>query len=127
MSELNREQIIKALKDMNMKGVSPVAIRNAIALIKQLTEENDAWQKLLISTEEKTGKAYYELACEVEKLRTENANLHASCTEFERKCASLNDENDRLRVELEQRPPRLVITKLQKGNPYENSKDTVAL
>ena len=80
--------------------------------IKKLTEENDAWQKRLISTEEKADKAYYELACEVEDLRTENANLHASCTEFERKCVSLNDENERLRAELEKRPPRLVITKL---------------
>ena len=60
-------------------------------------------------------------------LRTENANLHASCTEFERKCASLNDDNERLSAELAERPPRLVITKLQKGNNDENSKDTAAL
>lgn len=39
----------------------------------------------------------------------------------------LTEENERLRVELEQRPPRLVITKLQKGNNDENSKDTVTL
>lgn len=28
----------------------------------------------------------------IKELTEENANLHASCTEFERKCASLNDE-----------------------------------
>lgn len=39
--ELNIERIIKALEDMNMVGVSPTAIRNAIALIKELTEENE--------------------------------------------------------------------------------------
>lgn len=65
----------------------------------KLTEENEAWQKQLISAEEKSGKAYYDLACEVEDLRADNENLHASCTEFERKCASLNDENERLRAE----------------------------
>jgi predicted RNase H-like nuclease (RuvC/YqgF family) len=32
----------------------------------------------------------------IKKLTEENDKLHASCTEFERKCASLNDENERL-------------------------------
>lgn len=40
-----------------------------------LTDENEAWQKQLISTEEKSGKAYYDLACEVEDLREENERL----------------------------------------------------
>ena len=40
--------------------------------IKKLTEENEAWQKQLITTKEKSDKAYYELACEVEDLRAEN-------------------------------------------------------
>ena len=46
--ELNAEQIKKALKEMNMTGVSPTAIRNALALITsqeqriaELTEENE--------------------------------------------------------------------------------------
>ena len=50
--------------------------------IKELTEENEAWQKALISEEEKAGKAYYEVACEVENLRAKNERLHASCTEL---------------------------------------------
>lgn len=67
---------------------------------KRLTEENEAWQKQLIITEEKSGKAYYELACEVENLRSENENLHKSCTDLTRKCASLTEENERLIVTL---------------------------
>ena len=47
----------------------PNTVKNALSLIKELTEENEAWQKQLIATEEKSGKAYYELACEVEDLR----------------------------------------------------------
>ena len=35
----------------------------------------------------------------IAELTEKNANLHASCTEFEQKCASLNDENERLRVD----------------------------
>ena len=41
--------------------------------IKELTEENKAWQKQLITTEEKADKAYYDLACEVENLRANEA------------------------------------------------------
>ncbi len=48
---------------------------DALALIKELTEENKAWQKQLIATEEQSGKAYYDLACEVEDLRAENERL----------------------------------------------------
>ena len=33
----------------------------------------------------------------IKQLTEENESLNASCTEFERKCASLNDENERLR------------------------------
>jgi hypothetical protein len=43
----------------------------------KLTEENEAWQKQLISQEEQSGKAYYDLACEVEDLRAENERLRA--------------------------------------------------
>lgn len=41
----------------------------------KLTEENEAWQKALITEKENAGKAYYELACEVEDLRAENERL----------------------------------------------------
>lgn len=37
----------------------------------------------------------------IEELSEENENLHATCTEFERKCASLNDENEILNSEKE--------------------------
>ena len=40
--------------------------------IKELTEENKAWQKSLITQKENEDKGYYELACEVENLRAEN-------------------------------------------------------
>lgn len=118
--ELNREQIIKALECLwyekecvgdecplfKLGGdCAPLIAMEALSLIKELTEENEAWQKQLISTEEKSGKAYYELACEVEDLRAENERLHATCTELERKCASLNDENEGLRAENDARLP----------------------
>lgn len=57
--------------------------------IKELSEENEAWQKQLIATEEKSGKAYYDLACEVEDLRAENERLNASCTELAQCCTKL--------------------------------------
>ena len=50
---------------------------DALALIKELTAENDAWQKQLISQKEISDKAYYELACEVENLRADNARYEA--------------------------------------------------
>lgn len=46
--------------------------------IKELTEENKAWQAQLISQKEKADKAYYDLACEVEDLRAENERLRTS-------------------------------------------------
>ena len=70
--------------------------------IKELTEENEAWQKALITEKENADKAYYELACEVENLR---------------------DENERLRAELEKRPPKLIITKLQKETELNATED----
>ena len=95
----------------------PALLKDALSLInsqerriKELTEENKAWQKQLISTEEQAGKAYYDLACEVENLRAENERLHASCTELTR----VQEENERLREELAERPPKLIITKLPK-------------
>jgi hypothetical protein len=62
--------------------IEEVIIKNALALInsqeqriKELTVENEAWQKQLISQEEKSSKAYYDIACEVENLRAENERL----------------------------------------------------
>ena len=119
--ELNREQIIKALEccsgtdddflDVNCNecpyktGETSCRYldRNALALIKELAEEKEAWQKQLIAHEETSGKAYYELACEVEDLRKENENLHASCTKlteekFDIECSykALKKDNERL-------------------------------
>ena len=106
--ELNRDDIIKALECCSSEEtekfnceVCPYRdkccnvglLRDALSLIKELTEENESWQKSLITQKENADKAYYELACEVENLRA---------------------ENERLRAELEQRPPKLVITKLPK-------------
>ena len=50
-------------------------LHDAEQKVKELTEENKAWQKQLISQEEKSGKSYYDLACEVEDLRAENERL----------------------------------------------------
>jgi di/tripeptidase len=135
MKNLNAEQIKKALKcchtplasDCNDCGYRGQSVENgeyigcsnrlmadALALLNELTEENKAWQMQLLSQEEKAGKAYYDLACEVEDLRAENENLHASCTELTQSCTKLTEENERLRAELVQRPPKLIITKLPK-------------
>lgn len=90
--ELNKEQIIKALECCQIRHINKacddcyyhrwleptcrgVLCEDALALIKELTEENDAWQKQLISEKEKADKAYYDLACEVENLRSENERL----------------------------------------------------
>ena len=73
-------QKIKELTEEN-KAISEryaIQVVTAIELDKQvqrLTEENEAWQKQLITTEEQSGKAYYDLACEVEDLRAENERL----------------------------------------------------
>lgn len=113
--ELNRERIIRGLAcckgsydcftcDIYKRGCAGFReglARDALALIKELTEENKAWQMQLISQEEKAGKAYYDLACEVENLRAENENLHASCTELTQSCTKLTEENERLRAEKE--------------------------
>ena len=84
MNELNLKQVRNALEhcinnalcDGCPIGVSKChIIEDSLSLINELTEENKAWQMQLIDTEEKAGKAYYELACEVEDLRAENEGL----------------------------------------------------
>lgn len=44
--ELNAEQIIKDLEAMNMTGLSPTIIRNAIALIEEFTKEVEDWKAI---------------------------------------------------------------------------------
>ena len=84
--ELNAEQVKKALDWLDSlvgnSNDSDIAMFTYQLLgilydtCEELTEENEAWQMQLISTEEKSGKAYYELACEVEDLRAENERLY---------------------------------------------------
>lgn len=100
--ELNREQIIKALECcetgravscekcpmLNIETsddvvCSEMLARYALSLIKELTEENEAWQQRLISQEEKADKAYHDLACEVEDLRAENERLRDTAYRLE--------------------------------------------
>ena len=141
MENLNAEQVKKALEccvvNSNCNGcplwegyvthkncLQTVCI-NALALIKsqeqrikELAEENEAWQKHLISAEEKAGKAYYELACEVEDLRVENENLHASCTELTQSCTKLTEENERLRSDCA-KGANALIEEIQKNRTIE--------
>ena len=94
--ELNEEAVKKSLdwldslvgnsNDSDMALITYQLLGILYDTCEELTEENKAWQMQLISQEEKSGKAYYELACEVEDLRKENENLHASCTELTQEC-----------------------------------------
>lgn len=104
MKNLNAQQIIKALEEMNMLGVSPIAIKNGIALIKELTEVAERREDIEKSPVDCSTPS-------VTELQRENERLHASYTELAQKCASLTEENERLRTELEQRPPKLIITR----------------
>ena len=45
--------------------------------VEELTKENGSWQKTLMTEKENASKAYYNLACEVEDLRAENAKYEA--------------------------------------------------
>jgi hypothetical protein len=65
-------------------------------------------------TMETAQKALVKKDAEIAMLTEDNERLHASCTELERNRASLNDDNERLKVELKKRPPKLIITKLNK-------------
>lgn len=86
MRGLNLKQVRNALEhcinndlcDGCPIGVSKChIIEDSLSLIKELAEENKAWQQRLISQEEKADKAYHDLACEVEDLRAENERLRA--------------------------------------------------
>lgn len=84
------DYITDLLVDFDEMGFAPTTLcpnpeayaiewRNKITkAFKELTEENKAWQKQVISQKENAEKAYYDLACEVEKLRSENELLIAS-------------------------------------------------
>jgi hypothetical protein len=88
--QLNAEQIKKALECCQKKNplyclkcpvysisesCQTILAQHSLSLINELTEENEAWQKSLITQKENADKAYYELACEVENLRAENERL----------------------------------------------------
>ena len=88
----------KRLEDGVYEGCVNCLVGDALSLIKELIEEK------------------YDIECSYKLLKKDNDRLHETCTEFERKCASLTEENERLRDELAKRPPKLVITKLpEKG------------
>jgi chromosome segregation ATPase len=100
--------------------------RNAISLIKELTQEHEMLSESCDHLEKTKDELLAErsrLTEEIERLEklcalrdqdnkdtqdllykaeAENERLHASCTELERKCASLNDDNERLRAIPEQ-------------------------
>ena len=60
---------------------------------EELTEDNKAWQKQLIATKEESGKAYYDLACEVEDLRAKNERLREHNINLEQKLMLLGIED----------------------------------
>lgn len=99
--ELNREQIIKALEDMNMVGVSPKAIRNAIALIKELTQANEQ----LSESYDHLEKTKDDLLSERSRLAEKIINLEQAyeCADSARRelsseCDRLTEENERFRA-----------------------------
>jgi hypothetical protein len=69
------------------------AAQDALSLINELTQANEQ----LSESYDHLENTKDELLAERSRLIMENERLHASCTEFERKCASLNDENERLK------------------------------
>ena len=84
----NMQRYVENIKHKEEVGYEPSAARYAaememwhvVALEKKkLTEENETWQKELIRQKELADKHYYELACEVENLRTENESLKHEC------------------------------------------------
>ena len=63
---------------------STTMARNALSLINELTNEK------------------YDIELSYNSLKRDNERLHETCTEFERKCVSLQEENERLRAEEKQ-------------------------
>lgn len=95
---MEREQIIKELEGLVKHLTCPEYIKNALSLIKKLTEENtevkanwqklkdsydsnDAeWQEIYADSQSKWEKAYEKLEVENEKLRAENERLRNDST-----------------------------------------------
>jgi hypothetical protein len=107
----------EALK--NMLADALALLREKDARIKELEEAVGAEFTCFVGDPHKVDRCPYvdELVkkdTEIARLTEDNERLHASCTELERNRASLNDENERLKVELKKRPPKLIITKLNK-------------
>lgn len=98
MSELDRDSIIKALEcccgDI-VECQKCAYVKNGYSRCKERAAQ-DALS--LITSQE-------------QRIRELTEDLHASCTELTQKCASLTEENERLRAELDSRPPKLVITR----------------
>ena len=71
---------------------------------KRLTEENERILTALANYDRQTdvriAENYYTVEA-YEELREENESLHTSCTELAQKCASLNEENERLKKDNE--------------------------
>lgn len=105
--ELKREQIVKALECCTLGDCYPCyygcigagcrdeMCGDALALIKKLTERNEI----------------LEAKCKVnDRVGAEYIKVCEECANLNDKCASLTEENERLRGELERR--RLIITTL---------------
>ena len=107
----------KRLEDGVYEGCVNCLVGDALALIKE-QEQRIKGQcktaKKLRKQLKKANRGVRIFANRTKQLTEANENLHTTCTELERKCASLNEENERLRDELAKRPPKLVITKLPK-------------
>lgn len=120
--ELNRDQLVKLLeycskskycdgcvmryhpRFLEARSFDPglacgkVLLRWATECINELTKAHE----MLSESYDHLEKTKDYFLAEKSRLTNDNASLHASCTEFERKCASLNDENERLRAEEKQ-------------------------
>ena len=101
--ELNRDEIQKALECCSSDGCEfcPYSrmptlancvlftMGNALALINELTEENESTKHKYKEFESSAKQEVAKLTAENVKLTEENERLHASCTELTQKCASL--------------------------------------
>lgn len=120
--ELKAEQIKSELEGLAKFRTCPEYIRTALALItsqeqriKELTEENEAWQKALITEKENADKAYYELACEVEDLRAENERLNKEVKYWEVETKEARADIDQAVTEARADTVRKMQEKLIKG------------
>jgi hypothetical protein len=103
--QLDREEIIKALElcktpaasDCNACGYKGKGIKNgiyvgctnrliadALSIIKELTEENESLKQAMEHEHASFMEIFGQYGEKCDRLTEENANLHASCMEFER-------------------------------------------